>query len=144
MSLAGHGHSFLLHGFQQSGLGLGRGAVDFIGQQDVAKDRAALEFEGAVAPSVTALAKALIGNPRPVNGWDVLWIETAAGSGEWQPISAVRAVPAVPRPPRAAPAPEPAAPQLPEPVPAHAPMPELADDDGEPDEPVAADAEEDD
>jgi len=49
MSLAGHGHAFFLHRFQQSGLGLGRGAVDFISQKNVAEDRAALEFQGAMA-----------------------------------------------------------------------------------------------
>ena len=34
-----------VHGFEQRGLRLGRGAVDFVGQQHVGEDRAALEFE---------------------------------------------------------------------------------------------------
>ena len=34
-----------VHGFEQRGLRLGRGAVDFVGEQDVGENRAALEFE---------------------------------------------------------------------------------------------------
>ena len=42
---AGDGDRVLLHRFEQGGLGLGRGAVDFVGQQDVGEDRAALKLE---------------------------------------------------------------------------------------------------
>ena len=34
-----------VHGLEQRRLGLGRGAIDFVGQQNVGEDRAALEFE---------------------------------------------------------------------------------------------------
>ena len=34
-----------IHRFEQGGLGLGRGAVDLVGQQEVAEDGAGLEFE---------------------------------------------------------------------------------------------------
>ncbi len=42
------GHLSLLHGLQQRGLGLGRGAVDLIGQDDVGKDRALAQLEGVL------------------------------------------------------------------------------------------------
>ena len=42
---AGHGGLLLLHGLQQGALGLGRGAVDLVGQDDVGEDRAGLEAE---------------------------------------------------------------------------------------------------
>jgi hypothetical protein len=38
----------LLHGFEQGGLGLGRGAVDLVGEQQVAEDRALDESELAL------------------------------------------------------------------------------------------------
>ena len=38
----------LLHGFQQGRLRLGRGAVDFVGQQEVGEDRALHQREGVV------------------------------------------------------------------------------------------------
>ncbi len=34
-----------VHGFEQGGLGLGRRAVDLIGQQDIGKNRPTLEFK---------------------------------------------------------------------------------------------------
>jgi hypothetical protein len=37
--------SALLHGLEERGLRLGRGAVDFVGEQDVREDRAWLEDE---------------------------------------------------------------------------------------------------
>ena len=37
--IAAHGAGVLLHGLKQRGLRLGRGAVDFVGQHDVAEDR---------------------------------------------------------------------------------------------------------
>ena len=39
------GHAAFLHRFQQGRLHLGRGAVDFVGQQDVGEDRAAVHVE---------------------------------------------------------------------------------------------------
>ena len=42
----------LLHGLQQRGLGLGRGAVDFVGQQDIGEDRPFDEAEVALAQIV--------------------------------------------------------------------------------------------
>ena len=36
----------LVHGFEQGGLGLGGGAVDLVGQQEVGEDGAGLELEG--------------------------------------------------------------------------------------------------
>ena len=39
----------LLHDFEQRRLGFGRGAVDFVGEQQVGEDRAAAEFEAAFA-----------------------------------------------------------------------------------------------
>jgi hypothetical protein len=38
-----------LHGLQEGGLGLGRGAVDLVGEQQVGEDRALLEGELGVA-----------------------------------------------------------------------------------------------
>lgn len=35
----------LLHGFEEGGLGLGRGAVDLVGEQEVGEDGAGLEGE---------------------------------------------------------------------------------------------------
>ncbi len=40
------GHPVLLHGLEQGGLGLGRGAVDLVGQEDVGEDRALQKAEG--------------------------------------------------------------------------------------------------
>ena len=39
----------LLHGLEQGRLGLGRGAVDLVGQHDLREDRARLELEDAAA-----------------------------------------------------------------------------------------------
>ena len=39
VGLLAHGHLTLLHGLEQGCLGLGRRAVDFVGQQDAGKDR---------------------------------------------------------------------------------------------------------
>ena len=44
-----HRHLPLLHGFQQSGLRLGRRAVDFVGQDHIAEQRPFKETELAVA-----------------------------------------------------------------------------------------------
>jgi hypothetical protein len=40
-----HGDRALLHRLEQRGLGLGRGAVDLVGQDEVGEDRARLELE---------------------------------------------------------------------------------------------------
>ena len=48
-SVAAHRAGTLLHGFEQGALRLGRRAVDFVGQQDVAEDRALHKGPGAVA-----------------------------------------------------------------------------------------------
>ena len=47
--MAAHGAGKLLHGFEQRRLRLGRRAVDFVGQQDVAEDRAGHEGPAAMA-----------------------------------------------------------------------------------------------
>src|ERR1035441_2355858 len=39
------GHLIFVHGFEQGGLGLGGGAVDLVGQQEVAEDGSGFEFE---------------------------------------------------------------------------------------------------
>jgi hypothetical protein len=49
---AGVADRAFLHRFQQRGLGLGRGAVEFVGQQQVGEDRALLEAEMAMAGAV--------------------------------------------------------------------------------------------
>ena len=49
IDIAAHRAGTLLHGFEQRALRLGRRAVDFVGQQDVAEDRALHERPGAVA-----------------------------------------------------------------------------------------------
>ena len=50
MALASHRNLFLLHRLQQSGLCLGRGAVDFVGQNDVGengtRDKAKISLSG--------------------------------------------------------------------------------------------------
>ena len=46
---AAAGGAALLHGFQQGGLGLGRGAVDFVRQQEIGEDGSADEFQLAPA-----------------------------------------------------------------------------------------------
>ncbi len=43
--LAFERHLSLLHGFEQGGLGLGRGAVDLIREQNVGEDRTLAQFE---------------------------------------------------------------------------------------------------
>ncbi len=40
---------FFLHGFEHGGLGLGRGAIDFVGEDEMREDRAALELKFAPA-----------------------------------------------------------------------------------------------
>ena len=40
-----NGDLLLIHGFEQRRLGLGRGAIDFVGQQEIGEDGAGLEFE---------------------------------------------------------------------------------------------------
>lgn len=40
-----NGHLAFIHGFEQRALGLRRGAVDLIGQQDIRKNRAGFEFK---------------------------------------------------------------------------------------------------
>ncbi len=40
-----HGHLAFIHGFEQCRLGLGRGAIDLVGQHDVGKNRSALELK---------------------------------------------------------------------------------------------------
>ena len=47
MRLARHGDMLFLHGFEQGGLGFGSGSVDLVGEEDVTKNRSALELEGA-------------------------------------------------------------------------------------------------
>jgi hypothetical protein len=49
VGLALHGHAVLLHRLQEGGLRLGRRAVDLVGQDDVAEDRAGHEDEMAAA-----------------------------------------------------------------------------------------------
>ena len=49
VALAAGGDGVLLHDFQQRGLGLGRGAVDLVHQQDVLEHGAALEVQHATA-----------------------------------------------------------------------------------------------
>ena len=48
IALARHGDRLFLHGLEQSGLGLGGGAVYFISQYDIGEDRAFDELELAV------------------------------------------------------------------------------------------------
>src|SRR5262249_2484544 len=45
--LCGHGDLVLCQGFKQGCLYLGEGAVDFVGQDEIAAERAGLELEGA-------------------------------------------------------------------------------------------------
>ena len=45
MRVAVDGDLAFVHGFEQRGLRLGRGAIDLVGQQEVAEDRPGLEFE---------------------------------------------------------------------------------------------------
>ena len=49
MGLLADGDLALLHRLEQRGLHLGRGAVDLVGEEDVAEDRAGLEAELALA-----------------------------------------------------------------------------------------------
>jgi hypothetical protein len=42
---AGDGDRVLLHRFEQGALGLGRGAVDLIGEHDLSEDRPAVQLE---------------------------------------------------------------------------------------------------
>ena len=49
MGLLADGDLALLHRLEQRGLDLGRGAVDLVGEEDVAEDRAGLEAELALA-----------------------------------------------------------------------------------------------
>ena len=50
--LAADGDAALLHRFEQRGLRLRRGAVDFVGEQQVAEDRPRLELEARMAVPV--------------------------------------------------------------------------------------------
>ena len=47
--MAGHGDGVLLHRLKEGGLGLGRGAVDFVREQHVREDGALDEAEGALS-----------------------------------------------------------------------------------------------
>ena len=47
---AAGGDLFFLHGFEHGGLRLGRGAIDFVGENQVREDRAALELETRAGP----------------------------------------------------------------------------------------------
>ena len=47
MALAARGDLSLFHGLKHRCLGLGRGSVDFVGEDDVGEDRAFEEFEAA-------------------------------------------------------------------------------------------------
>ncbi len=47
------GDGALLHGFEQRGLRLGRGAIDFVGQHQIGEDGAGLEAQGLGAVIVT-------------------------------------------------------------------------------------------
>jgi len=47
--VAAGGHLAFLHGLQECGLGLGRRAVDLVGQEDVGEDRPLLELEAAAS-----------------------------------------------------------------------------------------------
>ena len=49
VGVVAEGDLAFLHGFEQGALDLGRGAVDFVGQDEVAEDRAVLGVEAAVA-----------------------------------------------------------------------------------------------
>ena len=55
MGGAGVAHRVLLHRFQQRGLGLRRGAVELVGQQQVGEHRPLLEAERALAGAVVFL-----------------------------------------------------------------------------------------
>ena len=46
------GNRALLHRFEKRGLGLGGGAIDFIGQYQVGENRARLEFQSLAAAVV--------------------------------------------------------------------------------------------
>jgi hypothetical protein len=46
---ARYGDGALFHGFEQGGLNLGRGAVDFVGEYEVVEDRPGLKTELAFA-----------------------------------------------------------------------------------------------
>ena len=45
MQLAADGDTLLLHGFQQSGLSFGRGAIDLVGQHNMGENRTALKLK---------------------------------------------------------------------------------------------------
>ena len=51
------GHPTLLHRLQQSGLRLGRGAVDFIRQQDLGENRTAVKVERAAVAIINRRAE---------------------------------------------------------------------------------------
>ena len=54
-----HRHLIFIHRFQQRALGFGRGAVDFVRQDDVGKDGARAEFEalGGLAENADARSR---------------------------------------------------------------------------------------
>ena len=58
VGLVGDGHRMLLHRLQQRRLRLGRGAIDFVGQDQVGKDGAALEAEAALPVAVLEYVRA--------------------------------------------------------------------------------------
>ena len=47
-----HRHLLFLHGFEERGLRFRRGAVDFIGQEQIGEDRAGLKIEHLLAVAV--------------------------------------------------------------------------------------------
>ena len=63
----------IVHGFKQRGLRFGRGAVDFVRQQDIREDRSMLEFE-------LLLDGGIDGDPQHVRGQHV--------AGELDPLKA--------------------------------------------------------
>jgi hypothetical protein len=54
------GDAALLHRLEQGRLGLGRGAVDLVGEDDVGEDRARLEDEGSGAGRLVVLLTMLV------------------------------------------------------------------------------------
>ena len=56
-----------VHGFEQRGLRFGRGAVDFVGQQEVGEDRSALELKLLLEGIVDGNAKHVRGSMSLVN-----------------------------------------------------------------------------
>src|SRR5207245_2470969 len=61
---ATYGHLSFLHRFEESGLCLGRCAVDFVSKNHVGKKRAMQEFEGALAGGLVVLKNLGAGDVR--------------------------------------------------------------------------------